>query len=44
MFEDYSKEQIEKNLKTVLTLEWLGVHIENTKEVADEYGILSKTV
>ena len=44
MFEDYSKEQIEKNLKTVLTLEWLGVHIEDTKEVTDEYGILSKTV
>ena len=44
MFEDYSKEQIEKNLKTVLTLEWLGVHIEDTNEVTDEYGILSKTV
>ena len=44
MFEDYSKEQIEKNLKTVLTLEWLGVHIEDTKEVTDEYGIPSKTV
>ena len=44
MFEDYSKEQIKKNLKTVLTLEWLGVHIEDTKELTDEYGILSKTV
>lgn len=44
MFEDYSKEQIEKNLKTVLTLEWLGVHIEDTKEVTDEYGIPSKTI
>ena len=41
---DYSREQIEKNLKTVLALEWLGVHIEDTKEVTDEYGILSKTV
>lgn len=41
---DYSREQIEKNLKTVLTLEWLGVHIEDTKEVKDEYGIPSKTV
>lgn len=41
---DYSREQIEKNLKTVLTLEWLGVHIEDTKEVTDEYGIPSKTV
>lgn len=44
MFEDYSRKQIEKNLKTVLTLEWLGVHIEDTKEVTDEYGILSKTI
>lgn len=41
---DYSRKQIEKNLKTVLTLEWLGVHIEDTKEVTDEYGILSKTI
>lgn len=41
---DYSREQIEKNLNTVLTLEWLGVHIEDTKEVTDEYGIISKTV
>ena len=41
---DYSREQIEKNLKTVLTLEWLGVHIEDTKEITDEYGIPSKTV
>lgn len=41
---DYSREQIKKNLKTVLALEWLGVHIEDTKEVTDEYGIQSKTV
>ena len=41
---DYSREQIKKNLKTVLTLEWLGIHIEDTKEVTDEYGIPSKTV
>ena len=41
---DYSREQIEKNLNTILTLEWLGVHIEDTKEVTDEYGIISKTV
>ena len=41
---DYSREQIEKNLKTVLTLEWLGVHIEDTNEITDEYGIPSKTV
>ena len=34
----------DKYLKIVLTLEWLGVHIEDTKEVTDEYGIPSKTV
>lgn len=39
MFEDYSREQIEKNLKTVLTLEWLGIHIEDTKEVTNNYGV-----
>lgn len=44
MFEEYSREQIEKNLKTVLTLEWLGVHIEDIKETNDEYGIPSKTI
>lgn len=44
MFEKYSKEQIEKSLKIVLTLEWLGIHIEDTKETSDEYGIPSKTV
>lgn len=27
-----SKKQIEENLKTVLTLEYMGIHIENTKE------------
>lgn len=42
MLENYSREQIEKNLKMVLTLEWLGVHIEDTKETTDEYGIPSK--
>lgn len=41
---DYSREQIEKNLKTVLTLEWLGVHIEDTEETTNEYGIPSKTI
>ena len=27
-----NKKQIEENLKTVLTLEYMGIHIENTKE------------
>lgn len=37
--EQYSKEQIKKNLETVLKLEYLGVHIENTKDLKDEYGL-----
>ena len=41
---DYSRDQIEKNLKIVLTLEWLGIHIEDTKEVTDEYGTPGKTI
>lgn len=44
MLEGYSREQIEKNLKAVLTLEWLGIHIEDTKEVTDKYGIPSKII
>lgn len=44
MLEHYTREQIEKNLKIVLTMEWLGIHIEDTKEVTDEYGIPSKMV
>ena len=44
MLENFNKEQMEKNLKLVLTLEWLGVHIEDVKETTDEYGLLSKTI
>lgn len=43
MFVDYSKEQIKNNLETVLTLEWLGIHIEGVKDIVDKYGIPSKT-
>ena len=43
MIENYSKEQITKNLETVLSLEYFGIHIEDIKETTDEYGIPSKT-
>lgn len=39
----YNKEQIEKNVKSILTLEWLGVRIEDTKEEKDPYGLFGKT-
>lgn len=39
-----NKEQIQDNLKVILTLEYLGVHIEDTKEETDKYGITSKQV
>lgn len=36
--EQYSKEQIQKNLEMMLTLEFLGIHIEDTKNLKDELG------
>ena len=42
MIENYSKEQMQKNLKLLLTMEWFGIHIEDTKEITDDYGFLSK--
>lgn len=39
-----NKEQIQDNLKVVLILEYLGIHIEDTKEETDEYGIPSKQI
>lgn len=44
MFENYGKKQIEENVKTLMLLEYLGVHIEDVKQIADEYGIFSKTI
>lgn len=38
----YSKAQIQKNLETVLRLEWLGIHIEDAREERDKYR--SRTV
>lgn len=43
-YDTLDKEQIKKNLKTALTLEFFGIHFENMKEVSDEYGIPSKTI
>ena len=34
---------IEKNLKTVLALEWYGVRIEDTREENSAHGLLTKT-
>lgn len=39
--EQYSKEQIKENLETILSLEYLGVHIEDTKNIKDKYGLES---
>lgn len=44
MFENYSKKQIEDNVKTLMLLEYLGIHIEDIKQITDEYSIFSKTV
>lgn len=37
-------ENIEKNLHTILGLEWLGIHIEDTKTEDDDFGFATKTV
>lgn len=44
MFENYSKKQIEDNVKTFMLLEYLGIHIEDVKETTDKYGLLDKTI
>jgi hypothetical protein len=42
MLENYSKEKIKELIEITLALEWLGIHIEDTKELKDEYGFPSK--
>jgi len=42
--ENYSKEQIEKNLKRVLTLEYYGIKIEEISTIKDEFSIDSINV
>lgn len=44
MIEEYSKEQITENFKTVLSLEWFGIRIEDVKEEKDRFGFSNKTV
>jgi len=39
-----NNDTIEKNLQAVLTLEWLGVRIEETKTENDNFGFTTKTV
>lgn len=36
IFSNYSKEQIKEALQILLTMEWLGIHIENIKDTANE--------
>lgn len=43
-FYNYNTEQIQKNIKILFMLEYLGVHIDNTKEEVDEYGIPGKQI
>lgn len=43
-FDGYNIEQLKQNLEIVLALEYLGIHIEDTKEETDKYGISSKTI
>jgi hypothetical protein len=44
MINEYNKEQIKDNLKTILGLEWFGIRIEDTKEMSEPYGIATKTI
>lgn len=37
--EQYSKKQIQENLETVFALEYLGVHIEETKNLKNNLGL-----
>lgn len=41
--EELNKEQLEDNVETVLTLEWLGIHFEDTKEEKGSCNLFSKT-
>jgi hypothetical protein len=44
MSNEYNKEQIEGNLKTIFGLEWCGIRIEDTQEVSSNYGLTTKTI
>lgn len=43
MFSGYNKEQIKESLEILLRLEWLGIHIEDTKEEKGSLGLMNKT-
>lgn len=43
MEELINKEQLADNIETVLTLEWLGIRFEDTKEENGSCGLFSKT-
>lgn len=38
------KKQLTDNFKTILNLEWLGIHIEDTKEERENFSFTTKTV
>lgn len=42
--EEFNKEQLTTNLETILYLEYLGIHFEDTREEKDPYGFHSKTI
>lgn len=44
MRNEYSKEQIEKNFNIILGMEYLGIHIEDTKEEKGNFGFTTKTI
>lgn len=44
IIEEYSKKQLVNNLRTILTLEWFGIRIIDTKEEVDKFGFTTKTI
>lgn len=44
MFENYSKAEMQNNITTIMTMEYLGIHIEDVRETTDDHGVLAKTI
>ena len=40
---NYNMGQLQKNVETTLTLEWLGIHFEDVREEKDAWGLVTKT-
>lgn len=40
---NYNMGQLRKNVETALSLEWLGVRFEDTREEKDAWGFMTKT-